>query len=190
MKMPCLPPGSDVSHMEFRPCGGPVSLSPKTTESHPTPTTPPIRFALVIAILLVAPMGPVHAQGADADAAAVVSAVRDFHVALEAGDSQVVSRLLAPDAAILEGGERETRKEYIDHHLPADIKFAQAVTTHYSKTDVTVSGEVAWATSTSVTRGTYESKPVNLVGAELMILSKSPAGWVIRSIHWSSRNSK
>ncbi len=150
----------------------------------------PIRFALVVALLLAAPMGPVHAQGADADAAAVASAVRDFHVALEAGDSQAVSRLLAPDATILEGGERETRKEYIDHHLQADIKFAQAVATRYSKTDVTVSGEVAWATSTSVTQGTYESKPLNLVGAELMVLSKTPAGWVIRSIHWSSRKSK
>lgn len=150
----------------------------------------PIRFALVVALLLAAPMGPVHAQGTDADAAAAASAVRDFHVALEAGDSQAVSRLLAPDATILEGGERETRKEYIDHHLQADIKFAQAVATRYSKTDVTVSGEVAWATSTSVTQGTYESKPLNLVGAELMVLSKTPAGWVIRSIHWSSRKSK
>jgi ketosteroid isomerase-like protein len=149
-----------------------------------------MRFTLVIALLLAASMGQVHAQGADADAAAVASAVRDFHVALEAGDSQTVSRLLAPDATILEGGERETRKEYIDHHLPADMKFAQAVTTRYSKTDVNVNGEVAWATSASVMQGTYESKPVNLVGAELMVLSKSPAGWVIRSIHWSSRKSK
>jgi ketosteroid isomerase-like protein len=135
-------------------------------------------------------MDHVHAQAADADAAAVAAAVRDFHVALESGDAQAVSRLLAPDAAILEGGDRESRKEYLDHHLQADIKFAQAVTTRYSKADVTVSGDAAWVTSTSVTQGTYESKPVNLVGAELMVLSKTPAGWVIRSIHWSSRKSK
>jgi ketosteroid isomerase-like protein len=151
---------------------------------------PKIRFAMVVVLLLARPMGPVHAQGAATDAAAVASAVSDFHVALEAGDSQAVSRLLAPDAAILEGGERETRKEYIDHHLQADIKFARAVSIHYNKTDVTVSGEVAWATCTSVTQGTYESKPVNLVGAELMVLSKSPTGWMIRSIHWSSRKSR
>jgi ketosteroid isomerase-like protein len=151
---------------------------------------PLYRFALVVALLLAAPLGPVHAQGTDADAAAVASAVRDFHAALEAGDAQTVSRLLAPDAAILEGGDRETRKEYLDHHLQADIKFAQAVPARHSNIDVTMSGEVAWAISTSVTQGTYESKPVNLAGAELMVLSKTPAGWVIRSIHWSSRKSR
>ena len=131
-----------------------------------------------------------RAQGADADAAAVASVVRGFHVALEAGDSQAISRLLAPDAVILESGDRETRQEYLEHHLQADIKFAQAVPTRYGKMDVTVSGDVAWTTSTSVTQGTYQSKPVNLVGAELMVLAKTRAGWVIRSIHWSSRRSK
>ena len=151
-------------------------------------SAPTIRFALVVALLLAAPTVPVHAQGADA--AAVASAVREFHAALEAGDAQAASRLLAPDATILESGDRESRKEYLEHHLQADIKFAQAVPTRYSKADVTVSGDVAWASSTSVTQGTYESKPVNLVGAELMILSKTPAGWVIRSIHWSSRKSR
>ena len=149
-----------------------------------------IRFTLVLAFLLPAPTRLARAQGASADAAAVASVVRGFHVALEAGDSQAVSRLLAPDAVILESGERETRQEYLEHHLQADIKFAQAVPTQYGKIDVTVSGEVAWATSTSVTQGTYQSKPVNLVGAELMVLAKTPAGWVIRSIHWSSRKSK
>ena len=152
------------------------------------PSTPTIRFALVVALLLAAPTVPVHAQ--DADIAAVASAVRDFHVALEAGDAQAATRLLAPDAAILESGDRETRKEYLDHHLEADMKFAQAVPTRYSKVDVTVNGDVAWASSTSVTQGTYESKPVNLVGAELMVLSRTPGGWVIRSIHWSSRKSR
>jgi ketosteroid isomerase-like protein len=154
------------------------------------PSAPLIRSALVAAFMLVASTEHVLAQGADADAAVVASAVRDFHVALGAGDTQAVSRLLAPDAAILEGGDRESRKEYLDHHLQADIKFAQGVPTRYGKVDVTVSGDVAWATSTSLTQGTYESRPVNLVGAELMVLSKTPAGWVIRAIHWSSRKSK
>ena len=91
---------------------------------------------------------------------------------------------------ILESGDRESRKEYLEHHLQADIKFAQAVPTRQSKIDVTLSGDVAWAISTSVTQGTYESKAVNLLGAELMVLTRNPTGWVIRSIHWSSRRSK
>lgn len=149
-----------------------------------------IRTTLVLALLLASSVRPVHAQGADAEAATVASVVRDYHAALETGDAQAVSRLLAPDAVILESGDRETRKEYLEHHVQADIKFSQAVPTRHSKIDITVSGDVAWATSTSVTQGTYQSKPVNLVGAELMVLSRTPAGWVIRSIHWSSRKSK
>ena len=121
---------------------------------------------------------------------ALQSPVRNYHAALLAADTQAVSRLLAPDAVILESGDRESRKEYLEHHLQADIKFAQAVPTRQSKIDVTLSGDVAWAISTSVTQGTYESKAVNLVGAELMVLTRNPTGWVIRSIHWSSRRSK
>ena len=145
------------------------------------------RIVLVAALLVATPMRPAYAQGPGAEAGNVAAVVRGFHAALEAGDSQAASRLLAPDAVILEGGDRETRKEYLDHHLPADIKFAQAVPARRSKVDVTVSGDTAWAISTSVFQGTYQSQPIDLVGAELMVLSKTPAGWVIRSIHWSSR---
>jgi ketosteroid isomerase-like protein len=145
------------------------------------------RIALLAALLLATPMRPAHAQGSGSEAATVASVVAAFHAALEAGDAQTASRLLAPDAVILESGDRETRKEYLDHHLQADIKFAQAVSTRRGKVDVTLSGDAAWAVSTSVTQGTFQSKPIDLVGAELMVLSKTPAGWVIRSIHWSSR---
>ena len=147
----------------------------------------PTRIALLAILLLAMPMRPAHAQGSAAESATVASVVGAFHAALEAGDAQAASRLLAPDAVILESGDRETRKEYLDHHLQADIKFAQAVSTRRGKPDVTVSGDTAWAISTSATQGTFQSKPVDLVGAELMVLSKTPAGWVIRSIHWSSR---
>ena len=148
------------------------------------------RITLVAALLLATPMRPAYAQGSGPEAANVASVVRGFHAALEAGDSQAASRLLAPDAVILENGDRETRKEYLDHHLQADIKFAQAIPARRSKADVTVSGDAAWAVSTSVTQVTYQSKPIDLVGAELMVLSKAPGGWIIRSIHWSSRRSK
>jgi ketosteroid isomerase-like protein len=146
--------------------------------------------ALVVAVLVATPMSLAFAQEPDAEAAAVAAVVRAYHAALEAGDSQAVSRLLAPDAVVLESGDRETRAEYLEHHLPADIEFAQAVSTRQSNMDINVSGDVAWATATSVSQGTYQSKPLDLVGAELMVLSKTPAGWVIRAIHWSARNAK
>jgi len=146
-----------------------------------------LRTVFIVAFLVAAPIISVHAQTADADSAAAALAVRAYHDALEAGDSLAVLRLLAADALILENGDRETREEYRVHHLQADIRFSQAVPTRRSAVQVIVSGDVAWVSSTSVTQGTYQKRPINLSGAELMVLSRTAAGWVIRAIHWSSR---
>jgi ketosteroid isomerase-like protein len=67
------------------------------------------------------------------------------------------------------------------------MEFSRAVPTRRSEPQIIVSGDVAWANSTSVTQGTYKERPINLAGSELMVLSKTAQGWVIRAIHWSSR---
>jgi ketosteroid isomerase-like protein len=127
------------------------------------------------------------------DSAAVAGTVARFHEALAAGDSAGVLALLAPDAVILESGGVETREEYRGHHLPGDIGFARAVKSVRSPIRVTLRGDVAWATSTSVTQGEYRGRAVNSAGAELMVLTRaaaagtSPAGWRITAVHWSSR---
>lgn len=90
----------------------------------------------------------------------------------------------------MEGGVREGRQAYIDHHLPEDIAFARAVPSRVGAVEVTVAGDVAWAASTSVTQGSFQGKPVNLAGAELMVLSRAPGGWLIRAIHWSSHKAR
>ena len=153
-----------------------------------THTFKPKRWSLTLLVLcaLYAPA----AYAADSDSADVSAVVTRFHTALAAGDAQTAASLLAPDAAILESGGRESRSEYIGHHLPEDIKFIQAVPSKSGPLYITVLGDVAWASSTSTTRGSFESKPINLVGAELMVLTKSPNGWLIRAIHWSSRKAK
>jgi ketosteroid isomerase-like protein len=181
----CVPPVRGGSAVTYHATATHFDSHRKATPMIPAPF---LHVVVALGLFVAAQAAPVLAQGADA--AAVATAVRDFHAALEAGDTAAVSRLLAPDAVVLEGGDRETRKEYLEHHLQADIKFAQATTTRQGKSDVTVSGDAAWASSTSVTQGTFQSKPVDLVNAELMVLSKTPAGWVIRAIHWSSRKSR
>ena len=125
-----------------------------------------MRFVGAVSALMLVLTCPARAQPADADVGA------------------------ATDAEVMEGGERESRKEYVEHHLLEDIKFAQAVPSRQGKIDVSISGDVAWTQSTSLTQGTYRGKPLNLAGAESMVLSRTPAGWVIRAIHWSSRKAK
>lgn len=140
---------------------------------------------------LVFHVGPATSDGAmqrpPADSAAVAAVVEQFHAALTNGDSASAVSLLAPDAVILESGGVETRAEYLSHHLPGDMAFARAIRSDRGPTRVVVEGDVAWATSTSTTVGSYRDRAINSAGAELMVLSKTPQGWRIRAVHWSSR---
>lgn len=96
-------------------------------------------------------------------------------------------KFLAPDATILEGGAIETRAEYESHHLAADMAFAKAVPSTRSEVRVRIEGNTAWLTSASRTEGTFQERPINSRGAELVVLSKTAEGWQIRAIHWSSQ---
>jgi ketosteroid isomerase-like protein len=121
------------------------------------------------------------------DSLAVVAAVDAYHAALTRGDSSAVDRLLAPEALILESGGVETRVEYLGGHLRGDIAFAQGVPRQRGAITVRVRGDVAWATSTSVTQGEYRGRDINSASAELMVLERAESGWRIAAIHWSSR---
>ena len=131
--------------------------------------------------------GPRAFARAPGDSAAVVAVVRAYHAALESGDSTAALALLATDAIIVESGGSETRDEYRAHHLPGDMAFARAIKAERGAVRVVVQGDVAWATSTSTTQGEYRGRQINSSGAELMVLSRSTTGWMIRAIHWSSR---
>lgn len=121
------------------------------------------------------------------DSAAVAAVVNRFHGALESGDSATALALLAEDAVIQESGGVETRAEYRGHHLPGDIEFARAVRSERGPVRVRVRGDAAWATSTSTTQGEFRGRAINSAGAELMVLVRTPQGWRISAIHWSSR---
>ena len=122
-----------------------------------------------------------------ADSAAVAATVDRFHKAVAAGDSALALSLLTSDVVVLESGGMETRDEFRARHLAADIAFAQAVKSERGQVRVTVRGDVAWAASTSTSAGEYRGRQVNSSGAELMVLSRTPQGWRINAIHWSSR---
>ena len=104
---------------------------------------------------------------------------------------ELISRghgLVADDVVVLESGGVETRDEYRSHHLPADIQFARAVPSTRGATRVVTRGDVAWARSTSRTRGEFRGRSIDSVGAELMVLVRTADGWRIAAIHWSSRS--
>ena len=135
--------------------------------------------------LLGAPVA--GAAGGQDDSAAVAQVVHRYHAALASGDSAAALSLLTPDAVILESGGMETRAEYRSHHLPADIEFARAIRSERGEVRVRVRGDAAWAVSTSTTQGQFRERQINSVGAELMVLVRTPNSWRIAAIHWSSR---
>jgi ketosteroid isomerase-like protein len=142
--------------------------------------------AALLATLLSADAAGAQA-GASTDSADVAGVVRRYHVALATGDSATALALLAPDAVILESGGAESLAEYRGHHLPADIEFARAVTETRTAVRVSVRGDLAWAAGTSTAKGQFRGRPVDSTGAELMVLTRTAAGWRIAAIHWSSR---
>ena len=127
------------------------------------------------------------ARPAQGDSADVVQTVRRLDQLMESGDSLGVMALLTDDAVVLESGSIESRAEYRSHHLASDIEFSRAIKGEDTIRKVTVRGDAAWVASTSVTQGTFRGRPVNSAGAELVTLVRTPAGWRISAIHWSSR---
>jgi ketosteroid isomerase-like protein len=132
--------------------------------------------------------GSGRAGGQGSDSAAVVAVVAQFHRALSEGDSLGALALMAEDAVVLESGGIETRAEFRAHHLPADIEFARAVRYERTLRRVSVRGDVAWVSSASTAQGEFRGRTVNSAGAELMVLVRTPTGWKISAIHWSSRS--
>lgn len=120
------------------------------------------------------------------DAAAITATAKDFHKALADGKPDEVMALLQADALIVEGGAVQTRDEYQSEHLAEDIAYARAVPGKQRDVVIRQEGNAAWVTSTFQVTGRFEDKPVNSLAAETMVLTKTPAGWRIRSIHWSS----
>jgi hypothetical protein len=127
-----------------------------------------------------------HPHEAAADSAAIVTVAERFHSALAEGDSAGVDALLSPSATVIESGEFETRTDYLRHHLSADIAFTRAVRGTRLVRRVTQDGSAAWIVSTSRSTGTFNGRPVDSEGAELMVLTRGAAGWHIAAIHWSS----
>jgi len=140
---------------------------------------------IALAALLFAATGV--AQAAPSDSTDVSHVVSRFHAALASGDSAGALVLLAPDALIIESGTVETRAQYRSHHLPADIEFARAVPNTNTVIRVAVDGRTAWVTSASASRGQFETRQIDSVGAELMVLTKRGKVWRIAAVHWSSR---
>jgi ketosteroid isomerase-like protein len=121
-----------------------------------------------------------------AEATKVVDA---FHAALKKGDKAAAQNLLDDHVEIFEqGGIERSKAEYASKHLDSDIAFSAATTRTRKSHGGAMLGNLAYFTSESTVTGTFKKQPVNLMAIETMVLHKSPKGWKILHIHWSSRD--
>jgi ketosteroid isomerase-like protein len=128
-----------------------------------------------------------HHAAAQSPEAAVIAVVDSYHSSLASGDSTTALSLLADDVTILESGGVENKEHYRSGHLSGDMRFAQAIRRERGEVTVRMLGDVAWAWSTNVTQGTMGEREINSQGAELMVLARVNGRWMIKAIHWSSR---
>ena len=114
-----------------------------------------------------------------------------FHAAIVKADQSAAASALAADVQIFESGFVErSRDEYLSHHFDEDAKFAKGLTRKVNKRGEQVAGNMALIMEESETSGTYEGKPVKLIGTETAVLRLTGDKWQIVHIHWSSRKPK
>lgn len=113
--------------------------------------------------------------------------VREFKAALAAGDSVRAIGYLHPDVIVYEGGHAETLIEYRSGHLGADMAFAAATTSETRQERVVLGDGMALYFGEHETTGEFRGRTIDSRGTESIVLVRTPEGWRIRHIHWSSR---
>lgn len=124
----------------------------------------------------------------DEDAGPAVDIVERFGKALAAGDLKTVGDLLDPAVLILEsGGAERSRDEYLGHHAVSDAAFLRGADSQITRRRARISGDMAWVGTESELHATRDGKQTTLLSTETMVLRRTPEGWRIAHIHWSSR---
>lgn len=138
------------------------------------------RFALV-AVLAVAFSACAPKRSTATDEADVTAAIESFYAAMKKGDPKAAMVMIAPDAMFVESGRRETRQQYEESHLPADIDFEKDNTGKRGPWSIKVNGDTAWGIAST------EYEAAGFVSTQLAVVTRGEDGkWLIRSIHWSS----
>lgn len=137
--------------------------------------------------ILLASMSACASAPPPRDEPGVRAVLESFYGAMKTGDTAAAMRLIAPDAVFLEGGRLETRQQYEESHLPADIEFESKVAGKRGPMQIFFEGNTAWVIVTTEYDGEFEDSPVHFQSAQLMVLTRADSGWQIRTIHWSSR---
>jgi len=128
-----------------------------------------------------------RAQAPAAEESSALSALEAFNAALKAGDTERALSWLAPDLLVFESGNAERSKaEYAEHHLTQDMAFLKGATVELQHRQVHENGDLNWIVSESRIRTRIKDRDIDLRSIETAVLKRTPAGWRIVHLHWSS----
>lgn len=129
-----------------------------------------------------------HVWALPGEAGAAALVVDAFHAALKAGEPDKAAALLTSDVLVFEaGGAERSKTDYAAAHLAADAKFEGAAESTPQQRTGSASGGLAWIATEGRVRSQAGDKVVDRLTTETMILRRTPAGWRIVHVHWSSR---
>jgi len=91
-----------------------------------------------------------------------------------------------------QGGEVEGfRAEYQAHHPASDIAFLKTAKVDLVQRSGNESGDTAWVNSdTGILGKSSKGRDIDVLSIETVLLRKTPEGWQIKHLRWSSANYK
>jgi len=105
--------------------------------------------------------------------------------ALKSGDEATISKLLADDVLILEGGHAQLSKaDYMAGHMKSDMEFLAGINNEIISREASEAGDLAWVTTYTRSSGTFKRKPINTTSREFMTMRRIEGVWKITLIQW------
>lgn len=155
------------------------------------------RFLMIAALALSLPVGSASAFGQSPQAitpgpqAEVKAVLRGYREAIEALDAEAGSVFFWADGRVYEqGGVEGTYGEYLAHHLGPELTAFSAFSFNDYVSQVTVSGDFAYATETYTYRIAFKDASraaVERRGVATSVLERRGGVWRIVSYHSSAR---
>lgn len=114
-------------------------------------------------------------------------AAQRFLIALAQGNREMALDVLDEHVTIFENGRAElSREEYAREHLAKDSEFLQSTRHSHLGHEVMDFGDHGVFLTRYRQSGERDGKAFSVLGATTMVLERTPEGWRIVHIHWSS----
>jgi len=170
-----------------------MATSPVTRYLHVRPLF--LATSLFLSTLLGAPAFAQSTQPAAPQAAQAVAqdeatkVVDDFMTALAGNQLEAARQAMTPNAVVIANGlVLGTRDGYIDGAAKADAAAMKSVRSReLIHRDSQVGAQIGWVVSEKRMVGDAAGQMRAMVLTETFLLAKTPSGWKISGIHWSSR---